>query len=96
MSERRRLAIGTVAAVARRGDSGAEVELADRVLRRSASGRDRHAVGGQAEVFEDVCGNVSIRDEREHAQGIAAARRQDRSPYGYPCRFEVAGLARRT
>ena len=54
MSERRRLAIGTVAAVATRSDSGAEVELADRVVGRSACGRDRHSVGGQVEVFEDV------------------------------------------
>ena len=65
MSGRRRLAIGTVAAVARPGGSGAEVELADRVVGRSACGRDRHEVGGQAEVFEDVCGDVSVGNERD-------------------------------
>jgi len=74
LSERRRVPVGTVAAVARRGTSGVELELGDRVLGRSACGRDRHGVGGQAEVFEDVCGDPEIRDEREHAQGIAAAR----------------------
>ena len=58
MSERRRLAVATVAAVARRGNSGAELELGDRVIGRSACRRDRHGVGGQAEVFEDVCGEV--------------------------------------
>jgi len=39
-------------------NSGAELELGDRVIGRSACGRDRHGVGGQAEVFEDVCGDV--------------------------------------
>ena len=34
----------------------------------------QHEVGGQAEVFEDVCGDVSVGNERDHAQGIAAAR----------------------
>ena len=58
MGERRRVAVGTVAAVGRRGNSGAEVELVGRVIGRSACGRDRHGVGGQAEVFEDVCGDV--------------------------------------
>ena len=47
-------------------NSGAELELGDRVVGRS--------VGGQAEVFEDVCGDVSVGNERDHAQGIAAAR----------------------
>ena len=36
--------------------------------------RDRHEVGAQAEVFEDVCSDPQIGDEREHAQGIAATR----------------------
>jgi hypothetical protein len=58
MSERRRLAVATVAAVARRGNSGAELELGDRVIGRSACGRDRHGAGGQAEVFEDACGGA--------------------------------------
>ena len=55
-------------------NSGAELELGDRVVGWSACGGDRHEVGGQAEVFEDVCGDVSVGNERDHAQGIAAAR----------------------
>jgi hypothetical protein len=45
-----------------------------RVIGRTACGRDRYRVRGQAEVFEDVGGDPGIRDEREDAQGIAAAR----------------------
>ena len=74
MSARRRLAVVTVAAVARREGSGAEVELEGRNVGRSACWGDRHDVGGQAEVFEDVGGDPGIGDEREHTEGITAAR----------------------
>ena len=74
MSAVRRLAVGTVATVARRGNSGAELELGYRGIGRSACRGDRHDVGGQAEVFEDMCGDAGIGDEREHAEGICAAR----------------------
>ena len=71
-SKRRRVAVGTVAAVATPGNSGAE--LVASVIGRSACGRDRHGVRGQPEVIEDVGGDPWIGDEGEHAQGIAAAR----------------------
>ncbi len=58
MGARRRLAVGTVATVSRLENSGAELLLGDRVMGRSACGRERHGVGGQLEVFEDVCGDV--------------------------------------
>ena len=74
MSAVRRLAVGTVATVARRKNSGVELELGSRGIGRSACWGDRHDVGSQAEVFEEMCGDPGIGDEREHAEGIAAAR----------------------
>ena len=52
----------------------AEVELGGRVIGRSACGGERHGVGVQPKVFEDVRSDAWIGDEREHAQMIAAAR----------------------
>ena len=55
--------------------SAAEVEVEERVVRRSARAG---AIGTRSEVkprvFEDVCGDPWIGDEGEHAQVIAAAR----------------------
>jgi len=74
MSAVRRLAVGTVATVARCGNSDAELELGDSGIGRSPCRGDRHDVGGQAEVFEDMYGGAGIGEEHEHAEGISAAR----------------------
>jgi len=81
LSARRRLAVSTVATVSREKFEG-EIQAPNSSsetgssggARAGAIGGDRHEVGGQAEVFEDVCGDVSVGNERDHAQGIAAAR----------------------
>ena len=79
MSAVRRLAVGTVATVARRGNSGAELELGYRGIGRSACRRDRHDLGGQAEVFEEMCGDAGIGDERV----IASCRLHGIDPFAY-------------
>ena len=59
------------------GGSAAEVELGTQILGRRAGGCNRcnrHEVGGESEVVENVCSDPRLGDEREHAQMITAAR----------------------
>lgn len=60
MSGRRSLAWVTVAAVARLEHQAPKSSSETGSSGRSPCGRDRHDVGGQTEVFEEVCGNAGF------------------------------------
>ena len=56
------------------GKSAAEIELGEGLVRSGPRGGDDHLLGSDLQVVEDAAGDGRIGDEREHAQGIAAAR----------------------